>query len=60
MGPVLQSQKSLRLVGLYHPPGSEPTRGCRPCRVRVLDRPRRDVQHRKSSGSLEQGGEHRV
>ena len=60
MGPVLQRQKSPRLVGLYHPPGFEPTRGCRPCRVRVPDRQRRDVQHRESSGSLEQGGEHRV
>jgi len=54
------SQKSPRLVGVYHPPGFEPTRGYRRCRAGVPDRQRRDVEHRKSSGSLEQGGEHRV
>jgi hypothetical protein len=60
MEPLLQSQKSPRLVGGYHPPGFEPTRGCRPRWVRVPDRQRRDVQHRKSSGGLEQGGKHRA
>jgi len=38
----------------------EPTRGCPRCRVGVPDRQRHDVQQGKSSGSLEQGGEHRV
>ena len=59
LGPVLQRQKSPRLVGVYHPRRFDPARDRCCCQVRAPDRQRRDVQHRNSSGSLKQRGEHR-
>jgi len=56
---VLQRQKSPHLVGVYHPRRFDPARDRCCCRVSAPDRQRRDVQHRDSSGSLKQRGEHR-